>query len=327
MDGFDWASVGATIAAFYEAWRVPLRIAGVVVGTLLLRGILLFSIKRVVDRVVSGVKKAQNVEHTVELTASPLMAVRVVQRTRTIGSVLNNLVTWVLVSIAIVLILGELNFSVTALIASAGIVGAALGFGAQNVVKDMLNGLFIVFEDQLGVGDIVELQSTQGPVSGVVESVGVRVTQVRDVGGTLWFVRNGEIITVGNKSQGWARVIIDLPAPYTSDVEEVERVMLDTAQKMSREPAYRRKVLEDPEIWGIESVSAEALVVRLVMKVRSNDQFDLARELRLRLKLALDELGVALPSLNRVVMDGLTQPAGKSGSRRPAPVPPEDSDL
>ncbi len=327
MNEFDWAGVGAAIAAFYEAWRVPVRIAGVVAGTLLLRGILLFSIKRVVDRVVSGVKKAQNVEHTVELTASPLMAVRVVQRTRTIGSVLNNLVTWVLVSIAIVLILGELNFSVTALIASAGIVGAALGFGAQNVVKDMLNGLFIVFEDQLGVGDIVELQSTQGPVSGVVESVGVRVTQVRDVNGTLWFVRNGEIITVGNKSQGWARVIIDLPAPYTSDVEEVERVMLDTAQKMSREPAYRRKVLEDPEIWGIESVSAEALVVRLVMKVRSNDQFDLARELRLRLKLALDDLGVALPSLNRVVMDGLTQPSGKGGSRRPAPVPPEDSDL
>ena len=240
---------------------------------------------------------------------------------------LNNLVTWVLVSIAIVLILGELNFSVTALIASAGIVGAALGFGAQNVVKDMLNGLFIVFEDQLGVGDIVELQSTQGPVSGVVESVGVRVTQVRDVGGTLWFVRNGEIITVGNRSQGWARVIIDLPAPYTSDVEEVEKVMLETAQKMAREPAYRRKVLEDPEIWGIESVSAEALVVRLVMKVRSNDQWELARELRLRLKLALDDLGVALPSLNRVVMDGLAQPAGRGRSRRPAPTPPEDSDL
>jgi small conductance mechanosensitive channel len=235
-------------------------------------------------------------------------------------------VTWAIVAVAIVLVLGELNFSVTALIASAGILGAALGFGAQNVVKDMLNGLFMVFEDQLGVGDIVELQSTQGPVSGVVEIVGVRVTQVRDVGGVLWYVRNGEIINVGNKSQGWARVIIDLPAPYTSDVDEVQRVLLDTANAMAAEPEFQRKVLEPPEIWGIESISAEALVIRLVMKVRSGDQFDMARALRLRLKLALDEMGVAVPSLNRIVMDGIDAREAARASRRPV-TPPEDSDL
>ena len=234
--------------------------------------------------------------------------------------------TWSIVAVAIVLVLGELDFSVTALIASAGILGAALGFGAQNVVKDMLNGLFMVFEDQLGVGDIVELQSTQGPVSGVVEIVGVRVTQVRDVGGVLWYVRNGEIINVGNKSQGWARVIIDLPAPYTSDVDEVQRVLLDTANAMAAEPEFTRKVLEPPEIWGIESISAEALVIRLVMKVRSGDQFDMARALRLRLKLALDELGVAVPSLNRIVMDGIDAREAARSSRRPV-TPPEDSDL
>jgi small conductance mechanosensitive channel len=235
-------------------------------------------------------------------------------------------VTWAIVSVAIVLVLGELSFSVTALIASAGILGAALGFGAQNVVKDMLNGLFMVFEDQLGVGDIVELQSTQGSISGVVETVGVRVTQIRDVGGVLWYVRNGEIINVGNRSQGWARVIIDLPAPYTSNVEEVQEVMLATANALASEPEYRRKVLEPPEIWGIESISAEALVIRLVMKVRTADQFDLARLLRLRLKLALDQLGVAVPSLNRIVMDGIEAREAVRGSRRPA-TPPEDSDL
>ncbi len=214
MDTFDWDM-------FWQIWGTPIRIIALLVGAGILRAALRFSIKRVVDRVVSGVKKAQAVEHTVELSASPLHAVRVVQRTRTIGSVLNNLATWAIISVTLVLVLAELNFSVTALIASAGVLGAALGFGAQNVVKDMLNGLFMVFEDQLGVGDIVELTSTQGPVSGVVEEVGVRVTQVRDVNGTLWFVRNGEIVTVGNKSQGWARVILDIPAPYTSDVEAV----------------------------------------------------------------------------------------------------------
>lgn len=326
MGDFDWAGFWGGIGAFLTTYDTPFRIAGVIIGALVLRWVLVVVIRRVVDQVVSGVKKAQNVDDTVELSASPLMAVRVVQRTRTMGTVLNNLVTWSIVAVAIVLVLGELNFSVTALVASAGILGAALGFGAQNVVKDMLNGLFIVFEDQLGVGDIVELQSTQGPVGGVVETVGVRVTQVRDVHGTLWFVRNGEIITVGNKSQGWARVIIDLPAPYTSNVDEVQEVMLRTATELADEPEYKRKVLEAPEIWGIESVSAEALVIRLVMKVRTADQFDIARVLRLRLKLALDQMGVAVPSLNRIVMDGIDAREAVRGAKKPV-TPPEDSDL
>lgn len=312
MDEFSWAGFFEAFGLFIEENGTAFRILGVIIGAVILRWILLISIRRVVDRVVSGVKKAQAVEHTVEMSASPLHAVRVVQRTRTIGSVLRNVVTWSIVAVTIVLVLSELNFSVTALIASAGVLGAALGFGAQSLVKDMLNGLFMVFEDQLGVGDIVDL----GEVAGVVEAVGVRITQVRDVGGTLWFVRNGEILRVGNKSQGWARVIIDLPAPYTSDVEAVEQTMLETAQKMADDPRWKRKVLEKPEIWGIESISAEALVVRLVMKVRGPDQFEVARELRLRLKLALDEVGVALPALNRVVMDGLDQ-AGKRTEQKP----------
>lgn len=327
MDEFSWAGLWDGIVALVVTNEAVFRIAGVIVGAIILRWILLISIGRVVDRVVSGVKKAQAVEHTVELGASPLHAVRVVQRTRTIGSVLRNIVTWSIVAVAIVLILSELNFSVTALIASAGVLGAALGFGAQSLVKDMLNGLFMVFEDQLGVGDIVSLQSTQGPVDGVVESVGVRVTQVRDVTGTLWFVRNGEIVTVGNKSQGWARVIIDLPAPYTSDVEAVERTMLETAQRLAEDPKWRRKVLEKPEIWGIESISAEALVIRLVMKVRGPEQFEVARELRLRLKLALDDLGVALPALNRVVMDGIDQAAKRTEQKPGARTAPKTKQL
>jgi moderate conductance mechanosensitive channel len=316
MDTFDWSTLGDGLYAFYLTWRIPLRILAVLIGAGLLRAALKISIRRVVDRVVHGVKKAQAVEHTVELSASPLMAVRIVQRTRTIGAVLNNFVTWAVVAVAIVLMLSELQFSVTALIASAGILGAALGFGAQNVIKDMLNGLFMVFEDQLGVGDIVELASTQGPVTGVVETVGVRVTQVRDVNGTLWYVRNGEITNVGNKSQGWARVILDIPAPYTSDIDSVEQTMLTTAQAMADDPKWKRKILEKPEIWGIESISAEALVIRLVVKVRSGDQFEIARELRRRMKDALDELGVVLPALNRLVLDGLeVKPTGAAAKK------------
>src|SRR5690606_10611373 len=106
--------------------------------------------------------------------------------------------------------------------------GAGLGFGAQNIVKDVLNGFFMVIEDQLGVGDVVDL----GPATGVVESVGIRITDIRDVNGTLWHVRNGEIVRVGNLSQGWARAIIDLAVPYDTDTDEAQQLILTTALDM-----------------------------------------------------------------------------------------------
>ncbi|MFM6981635.1 MAG: mechanosensitive ion channel family protein [Microbacteriaceae bacterium] len=291
----DW------FTAMYESNPTLFRIVLLLVVAAVVRWVLSFTIRRVVHGVVHGVKKSQNVDQTVELNSSPLIAVRLVQRTRTMGTVLNNLVTWVIVIVTSMLLLGELGFEVTGLIASAGIIGAALGFGAQNVIKDILNGLFMVFEDQLGVGDVVDL----GSATGVVEEVAIRVTKVRDVNGTLWFVRNGEILRVGNMSQGWARVVIDLPAPYASDVNAIEETLLAVAQELADDPEWRRKILEDPEIWGIESISAEAVVMRLVLKVRSSEQWDVARELRKRLKATLDEKGIVLPALNRVVFDGL----------------------
>jgi small conductance mechanosensitive channel len=285
-----------------------------------LRIVLKFVIDRVVKRIVSGVKKRQNVEDTQALQSSPLVAVRVVQRTRTIGSVLGNVVTTAIVIVAVLSIITLSNSNITsafALITAA--LGAGLGFGAQNIIKDVLNGLFMVIEDQLGVGDVVDL----GFATGVVESVGIRVTQVRDVNGTLWYVRNGEILRVGNMSQGWSRVIIDLAVPYTADVEEVQRRMLETAVELSEDPKWRSRILERPEIWGIESISAEAIVIRLVVKTRSTAKDDVARELRARLKRLLDEMDVKLPSLNSVVLSGYEGAASIKGARPPRtkPVP------
>src|ERR1041384_7918349 len=197
-------------------WSTLIFVAVVIVAAFVLRAILKFFIKRVVERIVSGVKKKQGEPDTEILLTSPLAAVRVVQRTRTLGSVLSNIVTTLIVVSALLLIVNETLPNATgafALITAA--LGAGLGFGAQNVVKDVLNGLFIVGEDQLGVGDVVDT----GYATGVVESVDIRTTQVRDVNGTLWYVRNGEIIRVGNMSQGWARVIVDLAVPYDTDVE------------------------------------------------------------------------------------------------------------
>ena len=290
-----WEWLTGAIEEYSTLFRIIGLILAGIIGNLVLR----ILIRRVVNQVVNGVKKAHNVDETKELTSSPVQAMRAVQRTRTLGSVLNNTATWVIVIVVIILVLTELGFSVTALIASAGIIGAALGFGAQSLVKDILNGLFMVFEDQLGVGDVVDL----GVASGVVERVGIRITEVRDVSGTLWFVRNGEILRVGNHTQDWSRVILDLPVPYESNIDEIQTLLLDAAKHFAASAEWKRKVVEEPEIWGVQSLTAEAITLRLVVKVRAGEQWAAQRALYRVLKETLDKRKVDIPPLNRMVVD------------------------
>ncbi|MEO7146843.1 MAG: mechanosensitive ion channel domain-containing protein [Terrimesophilobacter sp.] len=295
----NWTNFWAMLGSFVADWPVLVLIFAIIVGALVLRWLLLVILRRAIDRVVSGVKKNHNVEETQELASAPLSAARIVQRTRTLGTVINSVLTVVVLTAALIAILQVIGVPVLGILGAAGVVAAGLAFGAQNLVKDILNGMFIVFEDQLGIGDVVDL----GMATGTVENVGVRITSIRDVNGTLWHVRNGEILRVGNKTQGWARVILDIPVPYHSDLDEVKDAVLATAKEMADDPQWRRKVIEVPEIWGIESITAEALVMRLVMKTRSADQWDIARELRARVKRSLDGLGVNVPSLNRMIVD------------------------
>ncbi|TFC99022.1 mechanosensitive ion channel [Cryobacterium sinapicolor] len=312
----DFDAIWLELTNFFSIilWLKAINLVVIIVGALVIRWVLRFVIDRVVQQIVTGVKKNQNVEDTQALSVSPLAAVRVVQRTRTLGSVLSNILNVTLLIVTILLIVNIINTDILgsfALLTAA--LGAGLGFGAQNIVKDILNGLFMVVEDQIGVGDVVDV----GFASGVVENVGIRVTQVRDINGTLWFVRNGEILRVGNMSQGWARVIIDLAIPYASDVEAVQNELLRVAKALASSRKWRSVILEKPEIWGLESISAEALVVRLVVKTRVAAQWDFARDLRLHLKKALDGLGIGLTPLNSVVMagtDGAVTAASEPGS-------------
>jgi len=313
--------------ALFEALPDPLKrliqIAIIIVGAVLLRVILSFVIRRVVNRVVSGVKKKHNVDDTRELEASPLAAVRLVQRTRSLGSVFSNGATALIVAVSILMIFTTAFPGATgafALITAA--VGAGLGFGAQNIVRDVLNGIFIVSEDQLGIGDVVDT----GLATGVVEDVGIRVTQIRDVNGTLWFVRNGEILRLGNMSYGWARAIIDLAVPYDADVDAIQARILEVANELASDPKWRHRIIEKPALWGIESISAEAVVVRLVVKTRSTAKDDVARELRWRLKKALDEMGVRLPALNSIVLTGFDGAAGLRSSKANRQKPPASLD-
>ena len=314
----DWNAIWESIADPKSGWHQLVVVVCVIIGAFLLRWVLLFVIHRVVDRIVRGAKKKQNAEDTQALLMSPLAAVRIVQRTRTLGSVLGNIVSAAIVIMVVLVLFTTLVPQATgafALITAA--LGAGLGFGAQNIVKDVLSGLFMVSEDQLGVGDVVDL----GPATGVVEGVGIRITTVRDVNGTLWFVRNGEILRVGNMSQGWARVIIDLAVPYEADVDAVQATILATAVDMASNTKWKSRILEKPEIWGIESISAEAVVVRLVVRTAAAAKDDVARELRSRLKRALDEMGVRLPALNSIVLSGFEGATSVKGSRPPKTKP------
>lgn len=295
--GVDWAAM----AVWWDRWGAPIGVLLTVIGAFVAFWIVRKLISRVVGGVVSGVKRRADAADTEALSNSPLAQVRVVQRTRAIGSVLDTIVAWLIAAFALILILSILGVNPASLLAMAGFLGAAAGIGAQGVIKDFLNGLFMVFEDQVGIGDVVDL----GEASGVVESVGIRVTQVRDVEGTLWYVRNGEIVRVGNRSQGWARVIIDQAVPYDADVDLVEGRLLDVATAMSEEPAWTGRIIDKPETWGIESVSPDAVVLRLVVRTRASAREDVARELRRRVKAGLDELGLDLPSVQKVVGDGL----------------------
>lgn len=315
-----WQAVGLWLAA---AGSDLLTIAGIVVGGVVIAWLLRLVIRRVVNRIVSGAKNKAGAADTQALERTPLAAIRLVQRTRTLGSILQNIVNVSVVIVGMLLIVNVLAPNALgsfALLSAA--IGAGLGFGAQNIVKDVLNGIFIVAEDQVGIGDVVDL----GLASGIVEYVSVRVTHVRDVNGTLWYVRNGEITRIGNMSQGWSRVIVDLSVPADSDVDRVESAMLTAARELAGVPKWRTRIVDEPEIWGLESITGETFVIRLVMKTRANAKDDVAQELRLRLKRAIDDLGIALPRLESVMLTGLDAAQRVRGANppttRPTPVPP-----
>ena len=191
-------------------------------------------------------------------------------------------------SIASVVILGDLGINLAPLLASAGVVGIAIGFGAQSMVRDYLAGIFMLVEDQYGVGDVI----TIGDATGTVENVTLRVTRMRDVSGIVWHIRNGAIEQVGNESQGWARAVIDFPVPYEVDLAEIRSLLTDTADELWDDPVWRVVLLDPPEVWGAQEISSDEVTMRIVAKTAPLRQWEVERELRARVKAALDAAGI-----------------------------------
>lgn len=217
------------------------------------------------------------------------------QRIDTIASVSSNVVSVVAWTIAALVIMADLGVDLAPFVAGAGVITVVVGFGAQTVVRDFLSGLFIVLEDQFGVGDVIDV----GQASGTVEAVSLRTTRLRDVEGVVWYVPNGEIKRVGNKSQQWSRALLDIAVANTTDINQATDVIKRTADQMWNDQQWHDVLLGEPEVWGVEDVGVGGILIRLVVKTLPSEQWNVARELRARVKTAFDAAGVEMPVLQQ----------------------------
>ncbi|GCE76519.1 mechanosensitive ion channel family protein [Cellulomonas biazotea] len=279
---------------------LPLRILIIVaVGSLSL-ALLRRAIRGVTDHIADGTPWFQrgvmrplgesDVARTLLTSADPLATARRAQRARTLGSVLRSTATIVVGTIMVLLVLAELGVNIAPFIASAGIVGVALGFGAQSLVKDFLTGMFMLLEDQYGVGDVVDV----GPATGVVEAVSLRVTKIRDSDGTLWYVPNGSMLRVGNKTQGWATAVVEVDVDYFADLDQVRALLHDAADEVAADALLGAQLQGAATIEGIEKLSADAITLRLKVRTSPAMQWDVARALRTATRAALERADVPL---------------------------------
>jgi small conductance mechanosensitive channel len=220
------------------------------------------------------------------------------QRVDALGAVLNSALGLVIWTGALLIILGAtFGINLTPFLAGAGVIGIAIGFGAQDLVKDFVSGIFMLIEDQFGVGDVIDV----GDATGTVEKISLRTTRIRDVRGTVWHFPNGEIRRVGNLSQEWSRVLLDVTVGYGSDIDTAADVIRQTAEDMAGEDRYRGLFLAAPEVWGVESVTPDGVAIRLVIKTLPGEQAAISRELRRRIKKGLDGAGIEVPLAQRPV--------------------------
>lgn len=290
--------------------EVPLRLVVYIVVALIARAIL----HRMIDRATGKRRKVGESSRPPLLrhlrdrmpvgSTSQQSAERRLQRAQTIGSVLKSTTSIVLLVWVTLAILSVLGVNIAPFIASAGVIGLAIGFGAQNLVRDFVTGVFMLLEDQYGVGDTIDL----GEAVGEVQSVGLRITTLRDIDGTLWYVRNGEIARVGNMSQEYAVARIELPVALTADIEKAEQVAIDAAGTALDDPELAEKVLGEPKMLGVQEWSADMLKLRMTLKTRPNAQWAVQRRLRREILRAYDEHDIDLPYPRGRVPVGVGEP-------------------
>jgi small-conductance mechanosensitive channel len=282
-----------------DALSKPIRILVVLLAAWILVRISRVFIRRLVKHLSGGVEKLASMKAVSFVDTGPMPQARRTQRAETVGAVVRSIVTITIWSIAVLTVLEILGISLGPLIAAAGIAGIALGFGAQSLVKDFLTGMFMLMEDQFGVGDVIDtgVSSGSGVVTGTVEGVSLRTTRLRDIDGVVWHIPNGNILRVGNKSQQWARAVVDVPVTFQADAGAATEVIRTVTDAVWHDPEFASIILAEPSVLGVESLAPGRVVIRIVVRTRPQEQWRVERELRARIKAALDEAGIALPSV------------------------------
>jgi small-conductance mechanosensitive channel len=291
-----------TTVYFAGPAQLVIRIGFVVLIALVLRVIAHRGIGRITARATRDSGDGGDRAHAL------LFRERRLQRASALGAILSNAASVTIFGIAAVIIVGDMGLNLAPVLASTAVLGVAIGFGAQNLVQDFLAGIFMLLEDQYGVGDVISV----GTTTGTVEGVSLRITRMRDVNGVVWHIRNGTIKKAGNESQGWARAVVDFPVPYSRDLPWVRQMMARTAEAMFQEPAWHEIILEEPEVWGVQSLSSDAVLMRVTARTVPLRQWEVQRELTERLKLALDAHDALAGS-----------PSAPGAAAQDDPVPPE----
>jgi moderate conductance mechanosensitive channel len=284
----------ATAADVADALTKPIRIVFILLVAWVVVLVARAIINRFVRHLSGGVERLATLRPGVAfLDTSRSTPERSARRATTIGAVLRSVASVLIWSIALLTILDEVGVNLAPLLAGAGIAGIALGFGAQTLVRDFLSGLFMFVEDQYGVGDVVDV----GLATGTVEALSLRTTRLRDVQGVVWHVPNGEIHRVGNKSMLWSRALIDVAIRYDADVDAAIRVIQEAANEIRRDEDLGHYILDEPDVLGIESLSPDRVVIRVVVRTRPQEEARVERALRARIKTALEEAGIAVPTV------------------------------
>jgi small-conductance mechanosensitive channel len=224
------------------------------------------------------------------------------KRANTVASLLRTVGTTLVLIVAVMMVLREIGLDITPLIAGAGVAGLAIGFGAQSLIKDIIAGFFILLEDQFHVGDVIRAAG----VSGQVEQMTLRMTIVRDLQGTVHFIPNGEIKVVSNLTKEWSRVVLEIGVGYEEDVDRVITVLTEVGRSLAEDEGFGKLVLEPPEVLGVEALTDSQVTIRMLTKTLPLKQWEVARELRRRIKLRFDREGVRTPYPHRVI---ITRPA------------------
>ncbi|WP_063732740.1 mechanosensitive ion channel family protein [Streptomyces sp. RTd22] len=288
----DDAHRSATNAAGWveENWStwlsVGLRIALILVIAFVLRSVLRRGITKLIERMN---RTAQAVNGTA-LGGLLVNVERRRQRSAAIGSVLRSVASFVIMGTAGLMILSALQINLAPLLASAGVAGVAIGFGARNLVTDFLSGVFMILEDQYGVGDSIDA----GVASGEVIEVGLRVTKLRGDNGEIWYVRNGEVKRIGNLSQGWATAGVDVQIRADEDLDRVREVINQVGVDMGKDEPWNERLWEPIEVLGLAAVYLDSMVVQVSARTMPGKALGVERELRWRIKKALDEAGIQL---------------------------------